>query len=173
MKKVSLAVGAVGVAPVLGLMVPAAAAAAVHEQAGTAMTASQLRGKTVRLHDAVAASCTGRDSTKKLSRYHSLTVWVYHTPSNGCIGGVSGYLTAVQGGLSMRTRAYKISTHGVKTQVYSHYHNGNEESGRGTFFYQGIHATFGGVTQQVCAALVSTGNHAVVNYGPVCVSFSA
>jgi hypothetical protein len=168
MKKVSLALSAVGVTPALILMMPGAAAA-VHAPAGAVITAAQAPGKTVRLP--AAASCVGRQTTKKSSQSHSFTMWVYHTSSNGCIGGVSGFLTDDQTGLSMRTRAYAINAHGTKTRIYSHYHNGNAVSGKGTTFYQGIHTTYGGVKQQVCAALVLTGNHAAVQDGPVCVSF--
>jgi hypothetical protein len=170
MKKVSLALGAVGVAPALGLIMPSTAAVASHTPAGTAQTVPHARSKVVRLDN--VTNCIGKDSVKKSSPLGSFTVWFYHTTSTGCIGGVSGLYTSGRTGLSMRTRAYTISTDGAKTRVVNKYHNGHI-TGHGVSFYQGIHTVYGGVKQQVCAVVVSTGpNHAI--YGgvaPVCVSF--
>jgi hypothetical protein len=171
MKKVSLALGVVGVAPVLGLMAPGVADAAVHAQAGTAATASPAHGKMVRLDN--TSGCIGEGTTRGGSP-RSLTIWVYHTESNGCVGGVSGLYDGIGAGpgLSMRTRVYAIYSWG-KSKVFSGYHNGKEAQA-GDLFYQGIHRTYGGSRQQVCAAIVSQGpHHALQNLAPVCVSFPA
>lgn len=169
MKKVNLALGAAGIAPALGLMMPAAAVAATHAPASTAKAVTQARGKVARVHDA-AAGCIGRDTTRKTS--HSSTIWVYHTPSNGCLGGVSGR-TNGGAGLSMRTRAYTMSINGGdKTMVYHAYHDGRTVGNGDVSFYQPIHKVFGGYSQEVCMAIVhASPDHTVVSDKILCTTF--
>jgi hypothetical protein len=166
MKKVRLVLGAAGIAPALGVAAPAAAAP--YAQEGPAANASPAQAKTVRAD--LAAGCIGKVATKAHSL--SFSIWAYHTQASGCVGGVSGFLARPVPGLSMRTRIYTINSHGVKIKVFSRYHSGHVEDGHGTSFRQDVHATFGGIDQQVCAAITQAKPHrSNVEYGPVCVTF--
>jgi hypothetical protein len=167
MKKVRLALGAMGVAPALGLIMPGAAVAATRAPAGTADPASHVRSKVVRLD--TDTGCRGTEMARK--SYSELTLWAYHTPSTGCVGGVSEVLSQPQTHLYLRTRVYTINGGGTKTKVYSNYTSGTINQGH-TSFYQGIHHVYGGVKQQVCGALVVTTKLSSVQYPPICVSFA-
>jgi len=162
MKRVRLALGAAGVAPALGLMVPATAAAVAHTPAGTAKTVSLAHSMMQ-----MKAACRGNTATGDIGELWD--IMVFHRPSTGCIGGMSGAYVDELSGLEMRTRAYVISG-GTATRVFSNYITGH--IGPGTTFYQGIHTVYGGPTQQVCGALVSEAHHAVLS-GPLCVEFPA
>ena len=166
MKKVRLALGVAGIAPALGVAAPAVAAPYVQE--GPAANASPAQAKTVRAD--LAAGYIGKVATKAHS--FNFSIWAYHTQASGCVGGVSGFITSPVPGLSMRTRIYTINSHGVKIRVFSRYRSGHVEDGHGTSFRQDVHSTFGGIDQQVCAAITQAKPHrSNVEYGPVCVTF--
>lgn len=170
MKKVRLALGVAGIAPALGVAAPAVAAPYTPE--GPAANASPAQAKTVRVDPAVG--CIGKVATKAHSFNFSIfSIWAYHTQASGCVGGVSGFITSPLPGLSMRTRIYTINSHGVKIRVFSQYNGGGHiTDGHGTSFRQDVHATFGGIDQQVCAAITQAKPHrSKVEYGPVCVTF--
>ena len=160
MKKVRLALGAMGAAPALGLMLPATTVAAHTPKAP---------GKTVALDNNTMQrrACTGNQTAHVQSTFFEISV--FHRPSTGCIGGVSGFLIFQQSHLDMRTRVYRVGT--TKTRVFQGFVGGVINPPPGTKFRQEIHRVFGGPRQQVCGALVASSNHGDVLYGPVCTSF--
>ena len=155
MKKVRYVIGAVGVAPALGLMMPAvnAAAAVTHT--------AKKEGKTVSLVHSrpdpggVRRVCGGGHS--KHATKGIFEGFVFY--SGTCIHETEGILGKSQTGLSMRTRLY--STGGGKN--YSHFVPGSIVGGATCFFN-----VTNKVDHEACEALVATNNHGDVKYGPVC-----
>jgi len=169
MKKVRLAIGAVGAAPALGLMVPGAAVAATHAPAKTAKTVSLKHSKM-----APDTGCTGTERARKHAS--SLYISVWHTPSTGCIGGVSAlFSNHGSTGLHLRTRVYTISQLGTKTKVFSNYIGGTIHKGGGNTnitYYQGIHKEYGEYQHQVCEAITTGSHNSLPITGAVCVTFA-
>jgi hypothetical protein len=164
MKKVRYGLGVVGIAPVLGLMTPAAAAVTHPAKSVT---------KTVSLGHSGAAlpavTCTGHDGIN--AHAGNLHITVYHTPSTHCVGGVAASLrNTILPGLVLRTRAYSINP-GYKFRWLSSYAGGNINAGDSSVsYYQGIHQ-IRTAPEQVCDAVVYSSNVNKTYAGPVCVSF--
>lgn len=172
MKKVRLMLGAAGITPALGLMLPnAPMLASGHPHEVPARGASGA-GKTVRM--AGDSGCIGKDTIRKSSVHGFYTVWIYHTPSTACIGGVAGRLSSDPKSVSLRTRTYSTSAHGKKTQVGgTRYVKGSPNNGA-LSFYQAIHTIYyGGVTHEACAAVVEKNHKSKVVDAPLCASFPA
>lgn len=166
MKKVRYAIGAAGIAPTLGLMMPGAAVMA-HVTAKPAKFVSLDHSKTVRPADA----CTGHDAIRRHAS--GLYIAVFHTPSTACIGGVSASLkNTTRTGLELRTRAYSISSlNHVKTRYVNSYIGGAiNHLDDSIDYYQGIHQ-IRRRPEQVCAAIVYASHEASLYAGPICVSF--
>jgi hypothetical protein len=162
-KRVQIALGAVGIAPAVGALAlaPAAQAATAHAPAKAAGAA-----KSVRLLDrghALSPDITcGSASGPRHRSPHGLRINTVHTGS--CIHYVQGQISHRQTHLSMRTRIYEFAG---GPRVYSHYNGGTISPLQGqTYFttYPNVHGS------QVCIALVSTGHHSRIEYGPVCSS---
>jgi hypothetical protein len=169
MKKVRYALGAIGVTPVLGLVLPGTAVAASHAPKKAATTVSLEHGKIVRPD----ATCTGHTAADGASRNFHFEVW--HTGSTGCVGGVNASLTnTAASGLVLRTRAYSINSLGIKTNWLSDYTGGTMFCTDGTScsiaYYQGIHQIRAN-REQVCEAIVYADDLTRVLRGPKCVSF--
>jgi hypothetical protein len=164
MKKVRYAAGAVGFAPILGLLAPGAAAA---EGTAHAVTVPSGQGKAVRVTP--ATPCTGHDASRTHTGNFYIAVW--HTPSTHCVGGVDASLKGSQrSGLRLRTRAYSFSG-ATKTRWFSNSVGGNINVLPPTIsFYQGIHQ-IRPHREQVCEAIVYASPRANVFEGPLCVSF--
>jgi hypothetical protein len=167
MKKVRYAIGAAGIAPALGLMLPSAAGAAtqVPAQPATAPAVPPGHGKMVR----AAAACTGRSVIHDHTGNFYISVW--HTSSTACVGGVNASLrNNSQIGLVLRTRAY--SYNGTeKTRWLSSLTGGAILNiPKKIIFYQGIHQVRPR-PEQICEAIVHASEHAKVYAGPLCVSF--
>lgn len=164
MKKVRYALGAVGIAPALGLVLPGTAVAASHTPKKTVKTVSLEHSGTVRPD----VSCVGHTAAKANSRNFHITVW--HTGSTGCVGGVNASLAnSYMTGLVLRTRAYSING-GKKTKWLSRYIGGIIYDNDSISYYQGIHQ-IRPPSEQVCAAIVYSSNHARIYRGPKCVSW--
>jgi hypothetical protein len=153
MKKVRYAIGALGVAPTLGLMMPTAnAVAAVTHSPGKA-------SKTVSLeHSKVPRIDTCGHGHSKHGNKGSFEGIVYYS-SGKCMHETEGILGKRQAGLSMRTRLY--SANGTKN--YSHFVGGSE-IGSATYFFDVVNR----VDTMACEALTSQGPNHTVKYGPVC-----
>jgi hypothetical protein len=170
MKKVRYVLGAVGIAPALGLMLPGTAVAASHTPKKTV--------KTVSLEHSSAVSpdtgCGGHTAAKGKSGNFNFSVW--HTASTKCVGGVNAWLANdAASGLVLRTRAYSISSLGTKTKWLSKYTGGslacrNDGEDCSIIYYQGIHQVRAN-PEQVCEAIVYADDHTRVLRGPECVSF--
>jgi hypothetical protein len=154
MKKVRYAIGAAGVAPALGLMIPAANAAT------TVTHAPKQATKTVSLaHGTIPLlTCHATHSKHALSAHANLdgTIW---WSGALCVHEQQAFLYKHQTGLTERVRYY---------------------SGGGALEYTGWQAGHLGFTStsfsshpsiyahEVCQALVLNTNHNTVKYGPVC-----
>jgi hypothetical protein len=152
-KKVRYAIGAVGVIPALGLMAPAAnaAAAAPRVAGGASKTVALERG------NAPLYSC-GHGHTKYAQ--------------NGSLGGEIGYsgttcihsqwaeLDHFQKGLTERVRFYS----GAGTLETTNWQAGHDIDNQYTFFSSVPNLN----AHKVCEALVANSNHSDVKYGPVC-----
>lgn len=171
MKRVRL-IGAVGAAPVLGLMMPVTAGAAP----APGSTAKAVRSAaSPPASPSPNAGCAGHTGIKGSSRNFHFEVW--HTEGTSCVGGVTASLNKLAGplpGLDLRTRAYSISG-STKRKWFSGYARGisfGSPDGIHTFisYYQGIHQVRF-QANQVCEAIVDAADHSNVYRGPVCVSF--
>ncbi len=169
-KKVRYAAGAVGAAvPAFGLMVPAAAAAAVpaHKPA--------VSRKTVALHPRILAAasstssgaatgaCTGSKEVTATDKFNSTVRFWWKpefvgTSNAACIGTVEGHtaiglLTAES---YWRVRIYGRNAKGKKVLEFSQ-HNLGPEPGlleNSHSFVEGIHNIYGALPVQVCMAAV-------------------
>jgi hypothetical protein len=150
MKKVRYAIGALGAAPALGLVMPVTNAAAT-----VTHSTEKPAAKTVSLEASRRAVCGGGHLVTNFagSFYNS----TFH--SGFCIQQVVGLLGHKQAGLAMRTREY--ATSGVRE--FSHFVTGVAGGGH-TYFDQAISM----LGYKTCIALVLTNHHASVRYGPVC-----
>jgi len=174
MKTVRLALGLVGAAPVIGLVMPAATATAAPAPVpkNPAKTASMAHGQSAQSPASTSAACAGHKSLTVHSNGFQYTV--YHTPSTGCVGGVAASLAGASSGRVLRTRAYSYSSYGAKTKYFSAYKGGTigcDDQGLNCSiaYYQGIHQ-IRPPKEQICEAIVS-GNHNKVYKGPKCVSW--
>lgn len=160
MKKVRYAIGALGAAPTMALMMPTANAATVAPAAHTEKT-----GKSVSLNHSTLGKtaqsnviCGFSKRATAVSTRGEFNGRVQYQGS-GCVASVFGVLNHHQTGLSMRTRLYSING----TRVYQNYVKGEELSDGTTHWSTSPnhHA------HQACEALVLNGTN-TVEYGPIC-----
>lgn len=157
MKKVKYMIGALGVAPALGMLMPAgnAAAAVTHAAGKAAKTVSLAHAKT-----ATAAAINCSPSNSRGGGVPSFAWSVFYSKDT-CVSYDYGLLSAGQTGLYMRTRLYE---------------NGVQYQGP---LVEGSISPFGNITTwslvgierkatKACGALVYENNTAKVAYGPVC-----
>jgi hypothetical protein len=148
MKKVRYAVGAVGLAPALGLAIPAANAAAttayIHGHAG----------KTVR----PLANCGDNQHQDGYSVNGRISGGIYYS-NNLCVYKQLVTLFHYQTGLTERTRFYSGDGRLERTTWQA----GKVAPGSTRFSsFPNMYA------HQVCMALVANSNHNDVEYGPIC-----
>ncbi len=166
-KKVRYAAGAVGAAvPAFGLMVPAAAAAAVpaHKPA--------VSRKTVALHPRILAAasstssgaatgaCTGSRQVVKTNKHYSdMRFWWTPEGNTVCIGTVKGYDAD---GINVGDGYYRVRIYGYpgdrksKSLEYNHEIPVNPKNYEQYSFSVGVHSFFGDTPVQVCGAFVYT-----------------
>ena len=159
MKRVRYAIGAIGVAPALGLMMPAANAAATVPQApGSA-------GKTVSLQHRLAAqpvplvNCASGRRQDATSTHGYMTASIAY--SHRCINCQYVGLAKTQTGLTERTRFYSYKGALERTT----WQEGHIHQLGGYTSFQSYPNLNG---YEVCEALVANGNHNDVKYGPIC-----
>jgi hypothetical protein len=152
-KRLRYVIGAVGAAPALGLMVPAA-----HATAATRHAPGDAR-KTVSLR---------HGQTPLISCGHGHTKYTQH----GLLGGQIGYsgttcihsqwadLDRHQTGLTERIRFYSAGGSMLATRWQA----GKFRTSQTTYFSSVPNLN----AHEVCEALVANGNHNDVKYGPVC-----
>ena len=162
MKKVRYALGAVGVAPALGLMMPNTGLVTPHHS-----TPAKAVPKTVSLrHSGLTSGCTASTEASKGTAYMKLWFWHTYYPAYGdsCIGTVKNKvygswnaqsydrirIWSPNGGKHIQYQAFKTHTYAFSP----------------TFSYS-VHRTFY-VPAEVCAAVVSP--LSAVTLGPVCKS---
>lgn len=152
MKRVRYAIGAVGLTPALGLMLPAVTAApgATHPPKKPFKTARLPR------HAAPLVVCRSRSHA-----YASTTGPLSgQTAFSGvCVHFQGASLRKAQTGLTERVRFYSGGGRLESTK----WNAGNIDSNN-TYFSSSPNS----FARKVCEALVANGNHADVKYGPVC-----
>jgi hypothetical protein len=154
MKKVRYAVAAAGMAPAIGLMMPAANAVAASAHANKD-AATDTSAKTV--SNAPLVSCGSRQIT---GGYASpLQGFIYH--SGQCINTQVAELFKIQTGLTERVRYY--SGGGYREDQF--FLAGTIHKSEGLTSWK---SAFQNYAHQVCEALVGNSNHNDVKYGPVC-----
>jgi hypothetical protein len=160
-KKVWYALGAAGLAPAVGLAIPATtAAAAVHPP--------KAKAKAVSLQHVV-----GHETKPDLTCGSAFASYVHDGDlrlgvfwsSFACIHGVQGILNHRQVKLDMRTRIYSYPG---GPRVYSNYVGGYIPP---TQSYTGFSKDPNVYGEQVCIALVESSHHSHVDYGPTCWSY--
>lgn len=163
MKKVRIALGAIGIAPAVGALAlaPAAQATTAHAPAKAAGTA-----KSVRLlhHDRAVSPAITCGSSYGFSHRSGGGLRINTVGAGSCIHFVAGEITHGQTHLSMRTRIYEFAG---GPRVYSHYNGGtigHFNSYTNFTVNPNVHGS------AVCIALVETSHHSKVKYGPVCSS---
>ncbi len=159
MKKVWYALGAAGLAPAVGFVMPATTAtAAVHPP----------KAKTVALpqaaHHGVRPDLTCRSSYVSYVTQGDLRLGVAYS-LDACMHWVQGVLNHRQVKLDMRTRIY--GTPGG-SRVFSNYVGGFIPI---TQSYTAFSTDANVYGEEVCIALVESSHHSVVKYGPVCWTF--
>ena len=167
-KRVRYAVGAAGIVPAMGLVLPGAAMAATQAPVQAAPARAMASSGNVKVVRA-AAACAGRYAIHDHAGNFYIEVW--HTPSTACVGGVNASLrNTSRSGLVLRTRAYSYS--GTrKARWLSSYAGGTiAPRAKEITYYQGIHQVRVH-PEQVCAAIVYASDHNKTYAGPLCVSF--
>ncbi len=167
MKKVRYALGAIGAAPALGLMMPYAGVGAHNS------TTSKPASKTVSLQHSALSGCTGSTEATANSYFLYLKFWHTYHPSYGtsCIGTVRTTVsgTAIAEPVYDRVRIYAHYANGTKYRAYQHYSYASKAL-NGKTFNDGVHQSFGYRPIQVCTAIVSAAHKSLVALGPVCKS---
>lgn len=160
MKKVRYALGAVGLAPAIGVLATAPSAAA----AGTVPAGS---AKTVSLQHFFAPAtpditCGSPSITPAHRSTHGLRLQVGHSLS--CIHRVVGEISTDRTGLEMRTQVY--STKGGAL-IFQNFVHGSADIFNDTTTFSAFPNAFG---TEVCIALVESTHHSVIvnNWGPNC-----
>jgi hypothetical protein len=152
MKKVRYALGALGVAPALGLLAPAANAAPAQAHAPKTPV------KTVSLRNGTPLIVCGATNAKNGSANH---LHAHVTYQGHCVHFQSGYITHSQNSLTERVRFYNsVGTRIAQTKIPGH------QGGGRTTFKSSPNVTD---VYKICEALVANGTSSV-NYGPVCVN---
>jgi hypothetical protein len=158
MKKVRYAIGAVGAAPALGLLIPAANAAVPAVQ-----TAQGNVGKTVsvRHHDGKTpqVNCGSSQVHHTLSTRKIMVGFISYS-GNICVRFQSTLLDRRQGGLTERVRYYSGGGRLERTTWQGGSFINSHETEFSSFPNMYAH--------EVCQALVANSNHNDVKYGPVC-----
>jgi len=155
MKKVRYAIGALGAAPALGLMIPAANATATTSHApGNA-------GKTVSLQHAnrPLVNC-GHNHTKYAQSARKLFEAGIGYSGTLCVESQWGELLKFQTGLTERVRFYSTGGYLERTTWQA----GKDIDNQYTWFSSLPNS----YAHEVCEALVANGNHNDVKYGPLC-----
>lgn len=155
MKKVRYLLGAVGAAPALGLLIPAANAAApaaqtTHGNAGKTVSVDQ--GRTPR------ANCAANETNTGQSADGWVTGLLYYS-GNICVYLQAAFLHKRQTGLTERTRYYSGGGKLERTTWQA-----GLLSGTSTIFSSKPDM----YAHEVCMALVANNNHNDVKYGPEC-----
>jgi hypothetical protein len=155
MKKVRYAIGAVGIAPALGLMMAPAANAAT--AATAAPHTAKNAGKTVSLElgRTLLLNCNGVHAATNFNNGMSGAIRY----SGSCVRSQEAQIHHSQKGLTERVRFYSI--HG--TRVRETWQAGNIFRG-----FTSFHSVPNTRAHEVCEALVANSNHANVKYGPAC-----
>jgi hypothetical protein len=150
MKKVRLAIGAIGAAPAIGLIMPAgnAAAAAAHTPANA--------GKIVRLQGSNAPDYTCTDGIKSSTVGNGMYGAIFY--SGGALCGQSASVGVEKDGLAERVRNW-VDGDLVSTKYVI---PGTFVDGHTDFYSSDIRSA-----AEVCLAIVNEGTLAV-EYGPVC-----
>jgi hypothetical protein len=162
-KKVRYALGAIGIAPVIGMVMPVpTATAATRVPVKTAKRVSLLdaRGRTV-----PDLTCHSPHVTSPHRSIHGLRIQVgYSNGDSGCIAQVHGEISTAKTGLEMRTRVYSVPG---GSQVFQNYVHGDASILGGYTAFSTKPNVHG---EQVCIALVESKHHSVIvdSYGPVC-----
>jgi len=179
MKRARYAFAAVGAAPALGLLAPAAVAApaTTHAQAGPA--------KSVKLSHATTPGVSASMSSPAPSPQHTCHSWSARsarTSSHGhfvfkvahyghCVNSEQGKLDRREPGLSLRTRGY--SQYG-RLAFWERISGSSSLPPQGTWFPPWLRTNRSGFwtlnwnpVYEICGALVLNGTNTVV-YGPVC-----
>jgi hypothetical protein len=151
MKKVRCAIAAAGMAPALGLIMPAANAATLSTHAPKAAKPA----KTV--SNAPLVSCGSKQITGGIKS--PLQGYIYH--SGLCVNTQVAELFKIQTGLTERVRYYSGSGY----REASYYLGGTLHKSEGLTSWK---SAFNNYAATVCEALVANGNHNDVEYGPVC-----
>jgi len=164
MKRVRYALSAIGIAPVIGLPMPMAhAAAAVTHSPKVAKTVSLVHNRT---HTGLAATCSSFYSPKKRSDSpHNLTERVYYDQPAGeldCVAHVKGSIADHTASREMRTRIY---SHPGGNRTFQGFHSGTILANETSFnSYPNARG------DQVCIAIVSESFHSIVRAGPICIN---
>ncbi len=164
MKKVRYAIGALGAAPAVALMMPAANAA----NAANATAGAAHAGKTVKFvsltHVKGAPLATSCDVDHTHNSSSGMRGYISYDPVSGCIGFVEGHrYNSDHVSRQMRVRFYRSGTVGPAS---TYYRNGVIHSGNDSITYKWSPNVAVGVTM-VCEAIVSDPFHGVVA-GPLC-----
>lgn len=153
MKKVHYALAAVGMAPALGLMTPAANAAAVPAHAPE----GAVTGKPVKTVRTPLVTCGGQQ--RNWASKGALQGIIYH--SGDCVNLQLAELFRIQTGLTERVRYYS----GGGFLETTNWLGGTIHKSEGLTSFR---STFNNYAEMVCEALVANSNHNDVKYGPVC-----
>jgi len=157
-KKVCYAIGAVGIAPTLGLVTPAATAAATvtHNPGGTGKTVSFRQDR-----DGVRPmlNCGRTHHAYVVSPKADISGSIYWSGTN-CVNQVGAFLYKRQTGLTMRVRFYS----GDGALEYTAW----DDNGTIGFTSTSWDSTANVYAHKVCEALVANGNHNDVEYGGSC-----
>ncbi len=164
-------IGAVGLAPALGLALPVAAAnAATAHHPTAAERAKAVFNKRVRLPtlhgdriDAADAAC----DSYYVASGHKGPFYAFAAYSTNCLHFAEGVLTKEQTKLEMRISVYK--DFGKVDRQKLQYVHGTISDGTTAFW---AYVNVAGA-HELCEALVASSNVTDVKYGPVCISFSA
>jgi hypothetical protein len=155
MKRVRYAIGAIGVAPVLGLIIPAANAMAAVPQI------SKNAGKSVSLgHGERPLVNCGHNHTKFASGSGLFAGGQIGYSGTTCIHSQWAELDKFQAGLTERVRFYS----GAGALERTTWQAGHDIDNQFTFFSSVPNLN----GRMACEALVANSNHNDVKYGPVC-----
>jgi hypothetical protein len=159
MKKVRYLAGAVGVAPVLGLMMqPGNGAAAVtHPSADKGKTVSLAHIKALNIGDCRNPS---EDLVSSSRGFHGT---VYGTLGASCISLVYGALGGRHEDLDMRTRFYSLNNKKIGGDHFNHFFSYSPIANTTTWYHTTTTDAF-----RACIALVLAANHNSVKHGPIC-----
>ena len=173
MKMVRYAVGAIGVAPVIGMMPTPA-------PAGPPVQVPKTIGKTVVLYSGAIPDigCTGTHEAQKRTSNPVLQILTYWWTENSrhqtCIGTVKGQVSSVPSSahLDFRIRIYinHVNEYSAVGPPYCRVHGSPPSICTGWAASDGIHEYFDGAPVQVCGAWVYKSNYKKTAYPALCKS---